>query len=84
MQTIKFGSLVEEKVTKVKGIVIAYATYITGCDQYLVQPRNNTEHGEKKPDGYWFDRDRLEVLEEGVVEIVAKPLVGCDIEAPKI
>ena len=83
MQTIKFGSKVKEKITGLVGIVTAYATYITGCDQYLVQPQSAEK--DTKPAAHWFDVERLEVLKVGVITLAKKPspITGCDEEAPK-
>lgn len=57
MQTIAFGTHVRDIITGQTGTVTGYTTYITGCDQYLIQPG-------AKPDGtpsesVWRDVARL-------------------------
>lgn len=58
----KNGNLiVRDKITGFKGTVTGHADYITGCDQYLVQPES--KDGDWK-EGRWFDGNRLEVSEK--------------------
>ena len=81
-QTIPFGAKAKEKVTGLVGIVIGRASYITGCDQYLIQPPIS-DGGDWK-DGKWFDEGRLVIVEEKAVEqgdLMAGD-DGCDIPAP--
>ena len=82
MSKIKLGSEVCDKITGFKGIAIGIATYITGCDQYLVQPP--CEKTSKKPDGCWVDEGRLDVIEAEVVmdKDVQGDEDGADIHAP--
>ena len=82
MTKIKLGSEVCDKITGFKGIAIGIAIYITGCDQYLVQPP--CEKTSKKPTGQWCDEGRLEVLETHVVmeKDVQGDEDGADISAP--
>lgn len=81
---INHGSKVRDKVTGFTGIVTGHADYITGCDQYLVQPVTNPK-GEWV-DSRWFDDQRLEVLIENIVSLgiedeqTVKP--GADKPAP--
>ena len=37
----KFGIEVEDKVSKIKGIITGKCSYLTGCDQYIVQPKGD-------------------------------------------
>ena len=50
------GATAEDIITGFKGVVTGKCSYITGCDQYLIQPRaeNNI-----KIDAQWFDINRL-------------------------
>lgn len=57
MQTLPFGTHARDVITGFSGIVIGRAGYITGCDQYLVQP-NYTKDGEVI-ESRWFDVGRL-------------------------
>ena len=56
----KFGDEVEDKITGFVGVVTGASSYITGCDQILVQPRVDKEV--KKVDAEWFDDGRLKKL----------------------
>lgn len=78
----KLGVEVKDKVTGLVGIITARATYITGCDQYLIQPQGD---GTKYPDASWIDDGRLEATDKGMVieiESVKAEKNGCDIPAP--
>lgn len=73
---IKLGATAKDVITGFEGVVTGRASYLTGCDQYLLSPR-----GEKE--ARWFDGQRLELN-------TALPLVvldnsngnGADIAAP--
>ncbi len=58
--TIESGATVTDKITGFEGIVTARCQYMTGCNQYLVQPRCQSEKSEI-PAGKWIDQDRLKV-----------------------
>jgi hypothetical protein len=57
MQTIPFGTHARDVITGFSGIIIGHTSYITGCDQYLVQP-TYTKDGEVI-ESRWFDVSRL-------------------------
>lgn len=58
----ELGTHAQDIITGFKGVVIGYCKYLTGCDQYLIQPVDeNQEHEKKKPD--WFDENRLKKAE---------------------
>jgi hypothetical protein len=72
---------VKDSFTGFIGIVTGHADYLTGCDQYLVQPP--AKDGEWK-EGRWFDEKRLVVVSEGE-QLIISPMAddnGADIEAP--
>jgi len=54
------GVKAKDKITGFTGIVTGKASYLTGCDQYLVQPKCK-EDGEMA-DGRWFDEQRLDLV----------------------
>jgi hypothetical protein len=60
---LQLGVKAKDKITGHEGILTGRASYITGCDQYLVQPP--AKDGEFK-NGTWIDEGRLEVTGEGV------------------
>jgi hypothetical protein len=76
----EFGSEVKDKITGFKGIVTGKCNYISGCEQYLVQPKGKTS--DKKPDAIWFDIDRLELVSKKVISIKENIHNGSDMEAP--
>jgi hypothetical protein len=77
---IEFGSEVKDKISGFRGIVTGKCNYITGCEQYLVQPKGKIS--DKKPDAIWFDVDRLLILKTKVINIKETKTNGCDLEAP--
>jgi hypothetical protein len=73
---------VVDSLTGFKGVITGHADYITGCDQYLVQPAS--KDGDWK-EGRWFDQMRLEVVttDAVAVELVDEnELTGADSPAP--
>lgn len=79
--SIWLGSKVRDKITGFSGIVTGFATYITGCNQLLVQP--SIDKDGKWVDSLWMDEDRLELEEETDLGIKHRGLVGADKPAPK-
>jgi len=59
-QKIELGSRVADVITQVEGVVTGHAEYLTGCDQYLVQPEPKAEdRGRVRPPAEWYDENRL-------------------------
>ncbi|MGE4193057.1 MAG: hypothetical protein AB7E51_06690 [Pseudodesulfovibrio sp.] len=68
---LAFGVTAKDRISGFTGVVVGKASYITGCDQYLVQPKMTNKQvleGEK-PDGQWFDENRVEEVPGEVVSI---------------
>lgn len=65
---IELGMMVQDCITGFKGRVTGKAEYITGCTQYLLNPKCSAETGAMVDSG-WFDEGRLRVVED------AEPLV---------
>ena len=78
-QRIEFGVQVTDVVSGLQGIITGYSTYITGCSQYLVQPKGN---GKIKPESHWIDESRLEVMNGKKKINLVKIDVGPDKAAP--
>lgn len=78
---IKLGVKAKDKITGFEGIVYGKAQYLTGCDQYCIQPQ--AKDGEWK-DSVWIDEGRIEVLEPVISEkeVKAKENGGPRREAP--
>lgn len=79
---LSIGSKVRDKITGFEGVVTGKASYITGCDQYLVQPPVKADGD--FVEGKWCDDGRLTVIEENAVaaEDVTGDANGADIPAP--
>lgn len=85
MVKFKLGITVKDKITGFEGIITGRSTYLTGCDQYCLQPTCSDESKGKYPDACWFDEGRLEKVLKG--KKVTKKSVkgnknGCDYSAP--
>lgn len=63
---VELGDEVECKVTGIKGIAIAIAKHLTGCDRVSVQPPVDKEG--KWRDGYWIDVDAVRITTKGKVK----------------
>lgn len=74
---IQLGLTVIDRITRFSGVVTGRATYLTGCDQYLVTPRD------PKSDPKWLDEQRLEIdpATEAVTLDNSKG-AGADLPAP--
>ena len=65
------GKKVRDKVTGFEGIITAVVSYITGCDQYFVQPQ--VKDG-AYVEGRYMDVHRVEFIEGGTkIEIYEAP-----------
>jgi len=78
---MKFGQTATDTITGFTGVVTGHASYITGCDQYLLQPPCKDGAW---VEGRWFDEGRLVFTDEVKVasETVTGEKNGCDIPAP--
>ncbi|OGQ60750.1 MAG: hypothetical protein A3J24_06495 [Deltaproteobacteria bacterium RIFCSPLOWO2_02_FULL_53_8] len=61
---IKLGVKGKDKITGFEGIITGRASYIYGCDQYLLVPRMGNDN--KLTDAHWFDEGRIEVVGVGI------------------
>ena len=80
MKNENFGKKASDKISGVTGIITGFCQYITGCDQYLIQPES--EDKTKKPDACWFDVNRIDIGENVVTVIDTSVDSGPDMEAP--
>lgn len=76
------GLTVEDRTTGFKGIVTGRVEYLTGCNQCLVVPKMGAKET-KKPDGEWFDEQRLVIVGNRRVTLDNSKATGPDREAPK-
>lgn len=78
---MELGVNAKDKITGFKGIAVGRASYITGCDQYLIQPPVKEDGGHQE--GRWIDIGRLEIIGEGIEQdSILADKNGCDIAAP--
>jgi hypothetical protein len=77
-----FGKEAIDLITGFRGIVIGFVQYVTGCDQYLITPRCESDN--KKPEPEWFDVNRIEFCSPVLVSVDTREHNGPDIAAPKI
>lgn len=69
------GEPVKDKLTGFKGVISGFTTYITGCDQYLVQPAMK-EDG-TLADAKWTDVARLQADDAGTaITLITDPAEG--------
>lgn len=61
---IKLGQKVKDKITGFTGIAIGKAEYLTGCNQYGVQPPMGKDG--KVEAASWFDEGRLVKVGVGI------------------
>ena len=81
MSKLKLGQEAKDKITGFQGIITGQATYLTGCDQYALQPK--CDKPGTYPDANWFDEGRIELIGEGLnKEDVKGEKNGCDYSAP--
>ena len=74
---IELGTYASDVITGFAGTVTGKASYITGCDQYLLSPKG----ADKQPS--WFDEQRLRVDEDVPVIVLDNSKgKGADIAAP--
>ena len=82
MKKIKLGKTVSDKITGFKGVVTGKCSYLTGCDQYLVQPSSKEDNQKIEP--VWFDVNRLKKHNHiKMIKLDTEKEKGCDLQAPK-
>lgn len=73
----ELGKEAQDKITKMKGIIVARAEHLTGCNTYGIAPQ--TLDNGKRLDTEWFDEGRIEVIGIGIsAEEVKGKDNGCD------
>jgi len=85
MNKFNLGIEVKDVVTGFKGIVMAHAEYLTGCDQYLVLPQPK-KGSNIYPESRWFDEGRIKSTKRGIVikseDVAEEGNPGCDMLLP--
>lgn len=78
------GLTARDRISGFTGEVTGYAGYMTGCRQALLVPKVKEDGGHQ--DCFWYDEDRLEILDVprvGIEPEEASPRTpGADMAAP--
>lgn len=77
----ELGIIARDIITGFTGRIVGRSDYMTGCNVYLLVPKSSDVS--KRPEGEWFDEDRLEVVNPNRLVLGnqdSKP--GSDIMAP--
>ncbi len=71
------GKKAKDKITGFEGIITSKHIYLTGCNQYGIQPP--VDSNGKIPTVGYFDEGRIEIIGEGIApsDVVADQK-GCD------
>ena len=77
---IELGMKARDRITGFEGTISGRAQYLTGCDQYLLNP---PARDGKLCDSAWIDEQRLEVLTGAPLVLDNSAGNGADREAPK-
>ena len=79
--TLLLGRKMRDVITGFTGRVVGYVTYLTGCNQALLTPQVDKEG--KPVEAEWFDEQRLEYVDDSVIELDNGRNPGFDKPAPK-
>ena len=79
--SLEFGIKVKDTVTGFTGTVTGKVCYITGCDQYLVQPPMNKQGVFIEP--RWMDEGRLEQIGKETTLHTVQSIIGKNIGSEK-
>jgi hypothetical protein len=75
----ELGATLKDLISGFQGIATGRVSYITGCDQYLLQPQS--KDGDKK-EAIWFDVNRLTQVGKKKIILKTSEENGADISAP--
>lgn len=78
---IQLGQFAKDIITGFHGTVVAKASYLTGCDQYALQPDAISNDFKESR---WFDVSRIEVTNTTKPTLNKDEKNGCDIAPPKV
>jgi len=60
MFKFELGETAKDEITGFKGIITGRCDYITGCDQYMLQPKSIKSS--EVPEPKWLDDNRLVII----------------------
>lgn len=80
----ELGDEVECMVTGYRGVVIAVAKHLTGCDRVSIQP--TVDKDGKWREGYWLDITSVKIVTKGKVkpETVQETAPGAKVGGPSM
>jgi hypothetical protein len=80
---LELGKRAKDKITGFEGILVGRSSFLTGCDQFLLQPEVKKDNSLAEP--HWFDEGRLTTVrgKEILPSAVRAKKNGCDYSAPK-
>ena len=64
---VKLGSRVKDTITGFVGVAVARSEWMYGCNRIVVESQELKDG--KTIDGQWFDEQRIETIEEGVLAV---------------
>ncbi|MDO8972182.1 MAG: hypothetical protein Q7U74_15920 [Saprospiraceae bacterium] len=81
---IELGQKAKDKITGFEGIITGRASYLYGCDQYVLSPAVDEKGLIIK--GEWFDEGRLEITGTGVnaADVQVEKRGGPNRDAPRV
>lgn len=80
---INLGDIAKDKITGFEGVITGKASYLTGCDQYCIQPKVKDGDSGNCPDAKWFDEGRIDPIFQGPLPYNVKAeRNGSDYTAP--
>jgi len=77
----ELGEQVKSMTTGVKGTITGRVQYITGCDQYCIQPKS--KDGRSKPDSIWIDENAIKRCKGKRLKIDNSSIKGGVQDSPK-
>ncbi len=79
MKNINLGKTGTDRITGFKGTITGYVEYYTGCNQFLLVPKCEKGKENTKPDGHWFDDNRIDIKDSKKIELIENKADGPDI-----
>ena len=70
MKNENLGKTGTDRITGFKGIITGYVEYLTGCNQFLLVPKCDKGKDNNKPDGHWFDDNRIDFNKTKKIELI--------------
>jgi hypothetical protein len=72
--TIDLGDRVEDRVTGIKGIVVAVTFWLNGCQRLVIQPPADKDN--KLVDAITVDVEQVALVKKHVIEVAEKVPTG--------